>query len=97
MIAKDAEISLTGSSTTNYQTKKKLKERPRINLFYLILFLIVLTMLLGTRRGRTILPFILLMLLAGSRGGGGSFGGFGGGFGGFGGGLSGGGGAGRGF
>jgi len=97
VIAKDAEISLTGSSTTNYQTKKKLKERPRINLFYLILFLIVLTMLLGTRRGRTILPFILLMLLAGSRGGGGSFGGFGGGFGGFGGGLSGGGGAGRGF
>jgi len=96
VIAKDAEISLTGSST-NYQTKKKIKEKPRINLFSVILFFIVLTMLLGTRRGRTILPFILLMLLAGGRGGGGSFGGFGGGFGGFGGGLSGGGGAGRGF
>jgi len=97
VIAKDAGISLTGSSTTNYQTKKKIQERPRINLFYLILFFIVLSMLLGTRRGRTILPFILLMLLAGGRGGGGGFGGFGGGFGGFGGGLSGGGGAGRGF
>jgi len=96
VIAKDAEISLTGSSTTHYQTKKKIKEKPRIKLFSLILFFIVLTMLLGTRRGRTILPFILLMLLAGGRGGGG-FGGFGGGFGGFGGGLSGGGGAGRGF
>jgi len=97
VIAKDAEISLTGSSTTDYQTKKKIKERPRINLFSVILFFIVLSMLLGTRRGRTILPFILLMLLAGGRGGGGGFGGFGGGFGGFGGGLSGGGGAGRGF
>ena len=97
VIAKDAGISLTGSSTPQYQTKKKIQEKPRINLFSLILFFIVLTMLLGTRRGRTILPFILLMLLAGGRGGGGSFGGFGGGFGGFGGGLSGGGGAGRGF
>jgi uncharacterized protein len=99
VIAKDAGISLTGSSTTHYQTKKKIKEKPRIKLFSLILFFIVLTMLLGTRRGRTILPFILLMLLAGGRGGGGGggFGGFGGGFGGFGGGLSGGGGAGRGF
>ena len=97
VIAKDAGISLTGSSTINYQTKKKIQERPRINLFSLILFFIVLTMLLGTRRGRAILPFILLMLLAGGRGGGSSFGGFGGGFGGFGGGMSGGGGAGRGF
>jgi len=97
VIAKDAGISLTGSSTTPYQTKRKIKKTPRINLFSLILFFIILTLLLGTRRGRTILPFILLMLLAGGRGGGSSFGGFGGGFGGFGGGLSGGGGAGRGF
>lgn len=97
VIAKDAGISLTGRSTTNYQTKKKIQERPRINLFSIILFFIVLTMLLGTRRGRAVLPFILLMLLAGGRGGGSSFGGFGGGFGGFGGGMSGGGGAGRGF
>jgi len=98
VIAKDAGISLTGSSTSRSQTKETIQKKPRINLFYVILFFIVLTMLLGTRRGRTLLPFILLMLLAGGRGGGGgSFGGFGGGFGGFGGGLSGGGGAGRGF
>jgi len=98
VIAKDAGISLTGSSTSRSQTKKTMQKRPRFNLFFVILFFIVLTMLLGTRRGRTLLPFILLMLLAGGRGGGGgSFGGFGGGFGGFGGGLSGGGGAGRGF
>ena len=95
VIAKDAEISLTGSPAT-YKTKK-VKEKPQINLFSLILFFIVLSMLLGTRRGRAILPFVLLMFLAGGRGGGGSFGGFGGGFGGFGGGMSGGGGAGRGF
>ena len=95
VIAKDAEISLTGSPAT-YKTKK-VKEKPQINLFSLILFFIVLSMLLGTRRGRAILPFIILMFLAGGRGGGGSFGGFGGGFGGFGGGMSGGGGAGRGW
>jgi len=95
VIAKDAGISLTGG-TTNYTTKR-VKEKRRINLFSLILFFIVLSMLLGTRRGRAILPFILLMLLAGGRGGGSSFGGFGGGFGGFGGGMSGGGGVGRGF
>lgn len=97
VIAKDAGISLTGSSTPRSQTKKTIQKKPHINLFSVILFFIVLTMLLGTRRGRTILPFILLMLLAGGRGSGSSFGGFGGGFGGFGGGLSGGGGAGRGF
>jgi uncharacterized protein len=97
VIAKDAGISLTGSSTPQYQTKKTIQKKPRVSLFSVILFFVVLTMLLGTRQGRAILPFILLMVLAGGRGGGGGFGGFGGGFGGFGGGLSGGGGAGRGF
>jgi len=95
VIAKDAKISLTGRSAT--RNTKMAKGKPHINLFSLILFFIVLSMLLGTRRGRAILPFILLMLLAGGRGGSGGFGGFGGGFGGFGGGMSGGGGAGRGF
>ncbi len=95
VIAKDAGISLTGIPAT-YKTEKP-REKPQINLFSLILFFIVLSMLLGTRRGRAILPFIILMFLAGGRGGGSSFGGFGGGFGGFGGGMSGGGGAGRGF
>ena len=97
VIAKDAGISLTGSSTPQNQTKKTIQKKPRVSLFSVILFFVVLTMLLGTRQGRAILPFILLMVLAGGRGGGGGFGGFGGGFGGFGGGLSGGGGAGRGF
>jgi uncharacterized protein len=59
----------------------------------------VLFLLLGTRRGRAMLPYILLMMLSGGGGGSrrGGFGGFGGGFGGFGGGMSGGGGAGRSF
>jgi uncharacterized protein len=95
VIAKDAEISLTGGNTSS--TTRTAEEKPHTNLFFLILVFIVFVMLIGTRQGRAILPFILLMLLAGGRGGGGGFGGFGGGFGGFGGGMSGGGGAGRGF
>ncbi len=72
----------------------------------LILIAIVLSLLLGTRFGRTLLfAFVLSSLLGGGRGRGGGFGGggFGGGFGGggfgggFGGGMSGGGGASRGF
>ncbi|WP_175476420.1 TPM domain-containing protein [Syntrophus gentianae] len=69
----------------------------------LILLLLILPLLLGTRRGREMLPLILMMLFSGSgrRGSGGGdfdgFGGFGGGFGGFGGGSSGGGGASRDF
>ena len=65
---------------------------------YVILFLAI-AFLLGTRQGRAMLPWILLLLMSGggSRRGGGGFGGFGGGFGGFGGGMSGGGGSSRGF
>ena len=95
VIAEDAGVSLTGVPTRH--ESKRVTRRPAMNLFSLILFFIVLSMLLGTRRGRAILPFVILMFLAGGRGGGGGFGGFSGGFGGFGGGLSGGGGAGRGF
>jgi uncharacterized protein len=75
-------------------------EKQGINIFGILLFLIAAAVLLGTRTGREMLPWILLILLSGSgRGGGGAGGGggFGGGFGGFGGGMSGGGGAGRGF
>lgn len=79
-------------------------ERPRqerrTSPFGSLFLLIVLFLLLGTRRGRAMLPYILLMMLSGGMGGGsrrGGFGGFGGGFGGFGGGMSGGGGAGRSF
>jgi uncharacterized protein len=96
IIAKDAGVSLTGQPVI--PAMKRPKERRGFNLFSLILFFIIMSMLLGTRQGRAMLPWILLMLMMGGRGGGGgSFGGFGGGFGGFGGGMSGGGGAGRGF
>ncbi|MBN2568400.1 MAG: TPM domain-containing protein [Deltaproteobacteria bacterium] len=93
--AKDAGVSLT--AIPGNQVKQR--ETPKINLFSLIIFFIILSLLLGTRQGRRILPLIIIMLLMGGRGGGSSsgFGGFGGGFGGFGGGMSGGGGAGRGF
>ncbi len=73
----------------------------KISPVYIVLFIIALILLLGTRVGRTILwTMIVMSLFSGGRGGGGGFGGgFGsGGFGGgFGGGSSGGGGASRGF
>jgi len=65
-----------------------------VNIFGLIFFFIVAALLLGTRTGRSMLPWILLMFLGGGGRGGGGDGGFSGGFGGFGGGMSGGGGAG---
>jgi len=92
-IAKDANVQLSGSPIP-YRTNVRAKQKG-INLFGLIFFLIVAALLLGTRTGRSMLPWILLMFMGGGRGGGG--GGFGGGFGGFGGGMSGGGGAGRDF
>ena len=91
-IAKDAGVQLTGvagPSRTNARPEKK-----GINVVGIILFLIAAAVLLGTRTGRQMLPWILLLLLSGSGRGGGGGGGFGGGFGGFGGGMSGGGGAG---
>ncbi len=92
--AKDAGVSLT--AIPGKQVRQK--ESPKMNLFSLIFFFIILSLLLGTRQGRRMLPFLILMLMMGGRGGGsGGFGGFSGGFGGFGGGMSGGGGAGRGF
>ncbi|MBN2255102.1 MAG: TPM domain-containing protein [Deltaproteobacteria bacterium] len=96
VIAREAGVALSGQPTVP-QTRKS-RGSPGMNLFSLILFIIIISMLLGTRSGRAMLPYLLLMLMMGGRGGGGGgFGGFGGGFGGFGGGMSGGGGAGRGF
>jgi len=93
-VAKDAGVQLTGVASP-YQTKAR-PEKKGFNIVGIILFLIAAAVLLGTKTGRQMLPWILLMLVSGSgRGGGG--GGFGGGFGGFGGGGSGGGGAGRDF
>ena len=93
-IAKDAGVQL-GGSAISYRTKAR-GEKKGVNAFGIIIFLIIAALLLGTKTGRSMLPWILLLLLSGSgRGGGG--GGFGGGFGGFGGGGSGGGGSDRGF
>jgi uncharacterized protein len=95
-IAKDAGVQLTGSPVpygTNVQIQQK-----GINIFGLVFFLIAAVLLLGTRTGRSMLPWLFLIFMSGGRGGGGfRGGGFGGGFGGFGGGMSGGGGAGRSF
>jgi len=92
-IAKDAGVTLTGV-TPPYRGKSQ-PQNKGFNLAGLIIFLIAAAVLLGTKTGRQMLPWILLMLVSGSGrgGGGGGFGG--GGFGGFGGGMSGGGGAGR--
>ena len=93
-IAKDAGVGLSGSVAPS-RTKAR-AEKKGFNIFGLIAFLVVAVLLLATKTGRSMLPWILLLLLSGSgRGGGG--GGFSGGFGGFGGGGSGGGGAGRSF
>lgn len=94
VIARDAGVTLSGQAT---RLAPRTRERTGASPVSLVIFFIVLAMLLGTRQGRAMLPWILLLMLTGGRGGGGGFGGFGGGFGGFGGGMSGGGGAGRGF
>lgn len=93
-IAKDAGVQLSGSVALS-RTKAR-AEKKGFNVFGLIVFFIIAVLLLGTKTGRSMLPWILLLLLSGSGGRGGG-GGFSGGFGGFGGGGSGGGGAGRSF
>ena len=92
-IAKDAGVSLSGSASP-LRTKTR-AEKKGFNVFGLIVFLIAAALLLGTRTGRSMLPWLLLLFLSGGGRGGG--GGFSGGFGGFGGGGSGGGGADRSF
>lgn len=106
IMAKDAGVHLSGKIPR--RTGKVPEQRQGVETFIPIVLFLVLLALLGTRRGREILPWLLIGLFSG-RGGrrdgfgsfGGGFGGFGGfgggGFGGFGGGLSGGGGASRGF
>jgi uncharacterized protein len=93
-IAKDAGVQLSGSALPS-RTKTR-AEKKGFNVFGLIVFLIVAALLLGTKTGRSMLPWLLLLLLSGGGGRGGG-GGFSGGFGGFGGGGSGGGGADRSF
>jgi uncharacterized protein len=91
-IAKDANVQLSGSAVPS-RTKSR-PEKKGISVFGIIIFLIIAGLLLGTKTGRTMLPWILLLLLSGGGRGGGGGGGFSGGFGGFGGGGSGGGGGG---
>lgn len=96
-IAKDAGVVLSNDELPP-KADAKTKEGG-LNALHLLIFLAAAAIFAGTKTGRSMLPWILVMLLSGGgcgRGGGGFSGGFGG-FGGFGGGLSGGGGAGRSF
>ncbi len=95
VIAKDANVTIGAKVPPPKGAVSS--DGPGVGL-YIITFL-ALAFLLGTRQGRAMLPWILLLLMSGggSRRGSGGFGGFGGGFGGFGGGMSGGGGSSRGF
>ena len=93
VVAKAANVSITGGIPVAQPGEKKVRQRGSV--LPLIILVLILVSLLGTRQGRDLLPWLLLMAFTG-RGGnyGGGFGSFGGGgFGGFGGGGSGGGGA----
>ena len=97
VVAKAAGVTLTGARQPE---RRQVGPERGPGIFQLVLLLAALFFLIGTRQGRAMLPWILLLLMSGSGGrrGGDGFGGFGGGgFGGFGGGSSGGGGASRGF
>ncbi|MHB8907941.1 MAG: TPM domain-containing protein [Syntrophales bacterium] len=97
VIAKAAGVVLTGARLPE---QRPVRTERKIGIVQVLLFLAAAFFLLGTRQGRAMLPWLLVLLMSGGGGrrGGDGFGGFGGGgFGGFGGGSSGGGGAGRGF
>jgi uncharacterized protein len=97
VVAKAAGVTLTGAPPSE---QRPVGTERKLGIFQLALLLAAAFFLLGTRQGRALLPWLLLLMMSGGsdRRGRGGFGGFGGGgFGGFGGGSSGGGGAGRGF
>ncbi len=95
VIARDARVTLTG--VPSLSAPRETAPRRGINLFTVILIIIALVLLIGTRQGRELLPYLIMMLMSGGGRGGGSGGFGGGGFGGFGGGFSGGGGSSRDF
>ena len=101
VVAKAAGVPLTGAQSPQQpQQKKQVRTERGLGIGQLVLLILAVGFLLGTRQGRAMLPWLLLLLMSGGGGrrGGDGFGGFGGGgFGGFGGGSSGGGGADRGF
>lgn len=92
VVAKAANVSITGGAPVAQPGEKRVRQRG--GLLPLIIIILILVSLLGTRQGRDLLPWLLLLAFTGRGGGSGGFGSFGGGgFGGFGGGGSGGGGA----
>ncbi len=102
IVAKDANVSLDGGKPVDQPQEQKVRRDGGIRILPLIIVALIVISLLGTRQGRDLLPWLLLILMSGGGGGRGGFGssgsgGFGsfggGGFGGFGGGESGGGGA----
>jgi uncharacterized protein len=99
VVAKAAGATLTGAQPPPQQ-QRQVRTEKGIGIGQILLLILAAFFLLGTRQGRAMLPWLLLLLMSGGSGrrGGDGFGGFGGGgFGGFGGGSSGGGGADRGF
>lgn len=101
IIAQDAGVTISGAPTRGHVAKRGHLDSGSYLVTWIVL-LALMALLLGTRTGRRMVPWLLLgFALGGGRGGshysGGGFGGFGGGFGGFGGGMSGGGGAGGSF
>ena len=99
VIAKDAGVKIGEGYQPRVPVRTRIPRRRGSGIFPL-LFFILLMFSMFSRRGRGMLPLLLLMGMTGrgsSFGGRFGGGGFSGGFGGFGGGLSGGGGAGRGF
>jgi uncharacterized protein len=96
IVAKDAGVALV-TAGADRPAPKQVEPRRKTGILQYLFIIAALALLFGTRQGRAMLPWILLLLMnsgGGRRGGGG---GFGGGFGGFGGGMSGGGGSSRGF
>ncbi len=96
VVAEAAGVTLTGAPKPQRRPAKA--DQP-FSILQMLLVGAAVLFLLGTRRGREMLPWLLVLLMSGGGGrrSSGGFGGFGGGFGGFGGGSSGGGGASRGF
>ncbi|MBN1546673.1 MAG: TPM domain-containing protein, partial [Syntrophaceae bacterium] len=72
IVAKDAGVTLTGNAAVKPLPRTGRKQGGSI--FPLILLLMVMIPLLFTRQGRAMLPFLMIALLSGGRGGGGGFG-----------------------
>jgi len=97
VVAKNAGVTLTGNPAIEQPRSSQRGKKGGLDFWTILVIIIVAVLLLGTRQGREMLPWLLVLAMNRGGGGGGSggdFGGFGGGFGGFGGGSSGGGGAG---